>query len=86
MEDDIVIVGSGAAGITLAMEFINSPFKVLLLEAGSKKFDTAAQDTYKGEVVTPLHHGPLESYWRKMFGGTTTVWGGRCSPFVPVDF
>jgi len=31
---DICIVGAGAAGITLAREFIDTPFSVLLLESG----------------------------------------------------
>jgi choline dehydrogenase-like flavoprotein len=86
LEADIVIVGSGAAGMTLAMEFLDTPFKVLLLEAGKRDFSDSDQDPYKGEVVSLSHHGPLESYRRRMVGGTTTVWGGRCSPFIDIDF
>lgn len=83
---DIIIVGSGAAGIALAMEFANTDTKVIVLEAGGHNYDQVIQDPYKGDVVTPANHGPLESYRRRMFGGTTTVWGGRCSPFVELDF
>jgi choline dehydrogenase-like flavoprotein len=39
VETDVCIVGAGAAGITLAKEFIGKPFRVCLLESGSFEFD-----------------------------------------------
>ncbi|MGH8606912.1 MAG: FAD-binding protein, partial [Gammaproteobacteria bacterium] len=39
LEADVCIVGAGAAGITLARECINSPFRVILLESGGLKYD-----------------------------------------------
>ena len=83
---DLVIVGTGAAGMSLAMEFIDSDIRVLLLEAGSENFDPSNQIPYQGEVAPPNQHGPLDKYRRRMLGGTTNVWGGRCSPFVESDF
>lgn len=86
LECDVVIVGSGAAGATLACELIGSGLNVLVLEGGGEKFDTRAQELYKGEVDDKGRHGELTRYRRRMFGGTTTVWGGRCAPFDPIDF
>src|SRR5204863_3777330 len=83
---DIVIVGAGAGGVPLAHEFLNTSLKVILLEAGGLRVEKATQDLYKGEVVTPKQHGPLDKYRRRCLGGTTTVWGGRCAPFDAIDF
>jgi choline dehydrogenase-like flavoprotein len=33
-EADIAIIGAGPAGITIAREFLNSPYRVLLIESG----------------------------------------------------
>ena len=44
IESDVCIVGGGAAGISLAREFINSPFRVTLLESGSMTSDPATQE------------------------------------------
>ncbi|MEK0450547.1 MAG: hypothetical protein RL088_2815 [Verrucomicrobiota bacterium] len=86
LECDVAIVGSGAAGATLACELIESGLNVLVLEGGGEKFDAQAQELYKGEVDDKGRHGELTRYRRRMFGGTTTVWGGRCAPFDPIDF
>ena len=83
---DVVIVGAGAGGIPLACEFLNSGWDVTLLEAGGAHTDRQTQDLYKGEVLDRVRHGPLEHYRRRCFGGTSTVWGGRCSPFDEIDF
>jgi NADH dehydrogenase FAD-containing subunit len=32
LEGDIFIVGAGAAGISMALEWINTPYKVILLD------------------------------------------------------
>jgi choline dehydrogenase-like flavoprotein len=86
VECDICIIGSGAAGITVANELRNSGMQVVLLEAGGTKVDPSDQDVYAGEVVDPDHHGALHLYRHRRFGGTTPVWGGRCAPFDPIDF
>ncbi len=81
----VCIVGSGAAGIALACDLDKCGFKVLLLEAGGLKLDTAASDDfYKGTATAP-HPNPAE-FRRVMFGGTTSIWGGRCVPFDRIDF
>jgi len=80
----VCIVGAGAAGITLGCELDGCGHKVLLLEAGGLKPTAATQDYYEGEA-NPQH--PKPSQWRRVvFGGTTSVWGGRCVPLDPIDF
>jgi len=83
---DVVVVGAGAGGIAVAHEFLNSSLDVVLLESGGFHFEADTQDLYKGEVLDPAHHGPLDKYRQRCFGGTTTVWGGRCAPFEAIDF
>ena len=34
IEGDVCIIGAGAAGISMALEWMNTPYKVILLEAG----------------------------------------------------
>jgi choline dehydrogenase-like flavoprotein len=80
----VCIVGSGAAGITLACELDGGGHKVLLLEAGSLKSTKAYQDYYAGFANAP--HPASDEYRRVAFGGTTSIWGGRCVPFDPIDF
>src|SRR5947207_4764159 len=86
LDCDIVIVGAGAGGIPLAHEFLGSSLNVILLESGGFHCEPDTQALYKGQVLNPVHHGPLDKYRRRCFGGTTTVWGGRCAPFDAIDF
>lgn len=86
LDCDIVIVGAGAAGVPLAHEFLNTSLSVILLESGGFRSERETQDLYKGQVLDPERHGPLDKYRRRCFGGTTTVWGGRCAPFDEIDF
>lgn len=83
---DVVVVGTGAAGATLAAELIGSGLQVIVLEAGGFAFDEQAQALYAGSVDEGTRHGDLTQYRRRMLGGTTTVWGGRCAPFDALDF
>lgn len=86
LDCDVVIIGSGAAGIPCACELIASGKEVILLESGGLSANAATQELAKGEVVDAARHGPLEQYRKRVFGGTTTVWGGRCAPFDEIDF
>ncbi|WP_279599181.1 GMC family oxidoreductase [Methylobacterium sp. J-076] len=83
---DLCIVGAGAAGITLALQFAGTGLRVLLLEGGEAEKLPAAQSLYAGTVDTPDLHSPPDRYRERRFGGTTTVWSGRCLPYDPIDF
>jgi choline dehydrogenase-like flavoprotein len=81
---DVCIVGAGAAGITLACELDGSGLNVILLEAGGLRAEIDSADYYAGTATDP-HPDPTQ-YRRTAFGGTTSVWGGRCVPLEPIDF
>jgi choline dehydrogenase-like flavoprotein len=83
---DICIVGAGAAGITLALELAGTGVSVLVLESGGSKLEKRTQRLYEGAVVDERLHSPPHRYRQRRFGGTTTIWGGRCAPFDEIDF
>lgn len=85
IETEVCIVGAGAAGITLAREFIGQRFRVCLLESGGLRFDENIQSLYKGEIVG-LPYTPLEAARVRYFGGTTNHWSGWCWPLDEIDF
>jgi choline dehydrogenase-like flavoprotein len=85
IEGDICIIGAGAAGISMALEFLNTSSKVILLEGGGFKYESQMQDLYKGKT-TGQRYFPLESARLHYFGGTTGHWAGFCSPLDPIDF
>lgn len=85
IEGDICIIGAGAAGISIALEWINSPYKVILLEGGGFEFDNNVQKLYKG-TSSGQNFPPLNASRLHYFGGTTGHWAGFCSPFDEIDF
>lgn len=86
LEADVCIVGAGAAGISMALALADGGRTVVLLEAGGEQEDAAVQDHYAGTVADERLHSPPHRYRQRRLGGTTTIWGGRCMPFDPVDF
>jgi choline dehydrogenase-like flavoprotein len=85
IEGDICIVGAGAAGISIALDWMNTPYKVILLESGGFEYDDRVQDLYKGNSTGQKYY-PLKSSRLSYFGGTTGHWAGMCSPFDNIDF
>ncbi|MFL5510356.1 MAG: GMC family oxidoreductase, partial [Gemmatimonadaceae bacterium] len=85
LQGDLCIVGAGAAGITIAREFANTPLKVLLLEGGGFEFEQEMQDLYRGEIVGQPYF-PLQAAALHYFGGTTNHWAGFCATFDDIDF
>lgn len=83
---DLCIIGAGAAGIAMALEFAGTATQVLLLESGSRLEEADTQALYAGTVTDARLHSPPDRYRQRRFGGTTTIWGGRCMPFDPIDF
>ena len=47
---DLLIVGGGPAGITLAHELRNTGLRIALLESGGVDFDGDTQELYEGRV------------------------------------
>lgn len=86
LQADVAIVGAGAAGIAMALELMGSKLSVLLLESGGLEEEPATQDLYAGTVADARLHSPPIRYRQRRLGGTTTIWGGRCMPFDPIDF
>jgi choline dehydrogenase-like flavoprotein len=85
IEGDICIIGAGAAGISLALEWILYPYRVILLEGGGFEYEDRLQDQYRGRTTGQPYY-PLESARLHYFGGTTGHWGGMCSIFDPIAF
>jgi choline dehydrogenase-like flavoprotein len=85
IEGDICIVGAGAAGISLALEWVGSRHRVILLEGGGFDFEPALQDLYRGDIVGQPYF-PLQAARLHFFGGTTNHWAGFCAPYDSIDF
>ena len=84
LEADLIVIGAGAAGITLALEFVGTAHKVLLVESGGLELDADTQELDQGDVIG-MAYEPLESARARYFGGTTNMWTGWCKPLHPVD-
>ncbi len=85
IEGDLAIIGAGAAGISLALEWIGAKQRVILLEGGGFDYEPNTQDLYRGENIG-LPYYPLLAARLHLFGGTTNHWAGFCSPFDAIDF
>jgi choline dehydrogenase-like flavoprotein len=85
IEADVCIVGAGAAGITIGHELGISRLKVALVESGGLSFSHAAQSLSIGDNVGLPSFSTATSRFR-VFGGSTTRWGGQCRPLDPIDF
>lgn len=83
---DVCIVGAGAAGIAIAAEFANTGIDVVLAESGGFSVEKKLQALFDGEVEKSSRHPDVALYRRRVVGGTTSVWGGRCVPFDDIDF
>ena len=84
---EVAIVGAGAIGIALAIRLSDRIGHIVLIEAGEAQFKaTDNLSFFKAERIDDTRHASTELYRRRMLGGTTSVWGGRCIPFSPEDF
>jgi choline dehydrogenase-like flavoprotein len=82
---DICIVGAGAAGITLAVEFARKGKKVLLLEGGGALREDSSQALYESEIAGLTHRG-IHTGRIRVKGGTTVRWGGQILELEAHDF
>ncbi|QJD94401.1 hypothetical protein HH214_00190 [Mucilaginibacter robiniae] len=83
-ETDICIIGGGPAGISIAVQFIDTAVKVTLITGGTWSETAFNRELNKGLATSS--HEPFEENRRRQFGGGTAVWGGRCIPLDHIDF
>jgi choline dehydrogenase-like flavoprotein len=86
VQSDICIIGGGPAAISLALSFLNQNCHIILLAGGTWTETQKNRGLNKGFVNPECSHEPLEENRRRVFGGGSSVWGGRCVPFDPIDF
>ncbi len=81
---DICVIGCGAAGIALAREFSGSAHRVTVLEGGGAGREDEIDDLYRS-VVDGRQHAGVHTGRARVFGGTTTLWGGQALPLNVLD-
>jgi choline dehydrogenase-like flavoprotein len=85
VDAEICVIGAGAAGITLALELANEPYRIALIESGG--FEPEEQTDALHSAVNIGHKYPnLPASRLRYFGGSTNHWGGHCAPMSPLNF
>jgi len=81
----VCIVGSGPAGISVALKLAAAKVPCVILEAGSDEWTEESQDVYRGEVVGD-HYFDLDVTRLRYFGGSSNHWAGWCRVLDSHDF
>lgn len=84
LETEVLVVGAGAAGITLARHLAAHGLTVLLAEAGRLQPDAATQALYELDCVG-YPQRPNHSNRLREFGGSCNLWAGRAMRLTPLD-
>lgn len=71
---DVVIIGAGAAGITIARKLSAQGVRVALVEGGQYDLTDVSQRLYQADIVG--HPYTLTGTRLRQFGGATNHWGG----------
>ena len=82
---ELIIFGSGPAGMTIALDFKKFGKRVLIVEAGEEDFSESSQDFYKSTVIGDDYGDTSISRLRQV-GGTSGHWEGICRPLDKNDF
>jgi len=87
---DVCVIGSGPAGLSLAMEISKFDKRVLILEQGDlERAGPSLQDSARGEVDGLLFRRRpkyLNDSRSLMLGGSSNCWQGNCQPLDDDDF
>ncbi len=81
----VCIIGGGAAGLTMALEFERRGIDTIVLESGGFSPDPLTMDLYRGENVGIAYHFG-DNYRSRFLGGCSNCWGGWCRPMDAEDF
>src|SRR5688500_5319167 len=82
---DLCIAGGGPAGLAIAIDFLDLPHKVLVLEGGGLEYSEESQALYRGKIVGHDYFA-LDETRLRFLGGSSNHWGGWCRPLEDLDF
>ncbi len=80
-----IIIGSGPAGISTALELERKKIKSLIIEAGSLEQNDDDLKYLNGKVAENNYSDLTHSRLRQ-FGGSSGHWGGNCNPMSEENF
>jgi len=87
---DVLVIGAGPAGITVADGLVRAGARVVLAESGGLDEDPVAQELNEGIADGPIvkyHSTYLRDGRRRQVQGSASRWGaGWCMPFRAIDF
>jgi choline dehydrogenase-like flavoprotein len=81
----VCIVGSGPAGMSIALKLAAARVPSVILEAGADDWTEESQDHYRGAVVGD-HYFDLDATRLRFMGGSSNHWAGWCRVLDAHDF
>lgn len=85
LETTVCIIGSGPAGLTIALELEKAGIDCIVLESGGHKPEEKTMDLYRGDNVG-LRYEFADGQRSRFLGGSSNCWGGWCRPLEDDDF
>lgn len=85
LRNQIIIIGSGPTGLSLALKLSHLGKKVTILESGLKSQSSFHRKLNKGENSGELFLD-LQNSRARCFGGSSVLWAGVCRPLEKNDF
>lgn len=84
-QSDVCIIGGGAAGISMALQFEQMGISTTLLEGGGLTYPSpGSHDLYDAQVGEKSY--PIAASRLRFFGGSTNHWGGWSRQLDDFDF
>jgi choline dehydrogenase-like flavoprotein len=84
VETDVLVIGSGVAGLILAARLRRNNIRVIVLESGGREQATARHPLNRVIQLGEPYSGASQGRFRCL-GGTSTRWGGALIPFSEHD-
>jgi len=86
LDCEVCIIGAGPAGITLALDLARAGRDVILVESGEFARNDSIQSCADADWFDDSRHAAMNMATQRLWGGTSSIWGGRCVPLDTVDF
>lgn len=81
----VCVIGTGPAGMAVALQLAQAKIPVVMLEAGSDEITEESQDFYRGEVEGDPYFD-LDTTRIRLLGGCSNHWAGWCRVMDAHDF